>query len=166
MSDCDESLMGDFEEESLGDLSDCAADDDDDAESRPSTEGSASQSPDMLTDSSATMRCGTPPRILDCGHSLNVISKFERVRVLGVRAAQLSRMAPSLLGEVAQSDPLEIAETEFEARLVPLTVQRRHPNDGTEIWPTRDMLWTEEMVEQAFDPDEWRRSLDTAPMQS
>ena len=94
---------------------------------------------------------------------MGVISKFERGRVLGVRAAQLARMAPSLLGEVAQSDPLEIALAEFEARKVPLTVQRRHPNAGTEIWPASDLLWTEEMVERAFDPDEWRRPPPRSP---
>ena len=165
MSDADDdSLMGDFEEDcSLGqDLSEGG--EEEDAESRPSSaEGSQSSSPDVLT--AAEVRCGTPPRLLDCGHSMGVISKFERVRILGVRAAQLSRLAPSALGEVADADPLSIAQAEFESRKLPLTVQRRHPSAGTEVWRSRDMLWGDAMVEAAFDPDEWAAadSLPAAP---
>lgn len=162
MSDCEDSLMGDFEDDdSIGDLSEGVAgvddEDPDEVDSRPSSEGSGGAgSPDVLTEGSA-LRCGTPPRLVDCGHSAGVVSKFERVRVLGVRAAQLAHMAPSVLGEVAHTDPLLIAQAEFEARRLPLTVHRRHPGLGTEIWPAKDMMWTDEMVAQAFDADEWER---------
>jgi DNA-directed RNA polymerase subunit K len=52
-------------------------------------------------------------------------TRFEKARILGARALQVSLGAPILVeipaGEV---DPVAIAEREFEASMIPITVRR------------------------------------------
>ncbi|HEY7587148.1 MAG TPA: DNA-directed RNA polymerase subunit K [Thermoplasmata archaeon] len=55
-------------------------------------------------------------------------SRFERARILGARALQISMGAPALSAlPKSAADPIELARQELENGLVPLTVQRlRH----------------------------------------
>lgn len=52
-------------------------------------------------------------------------TRFERARILGARALQISLGAPILI-DVAPAliDPVAIAETEFAAGVIPMTVRR------------------------------------------
>jgi DNA-directed RNA polymerase subunit K len=52
-------------------------------------------------------------------------TRFERARILGARALQVSLGAPILI-DVASTlvDPVEIAELEFAAGRIPITVRR------------------------------------------
>jgi DNA-directed RNA polymerase subunit K len=52
-------------------------------------------------------------------------TRFERARILGARALQVSLGAPILI-DVAQTlvDPVEIAELEFAVGRIPITVRR------------------------------------------
>lgn len=52
-------------------------------------------------------------------------TRFERARILGARALQISLGAP-LLVETPSTliDPVEIAELEFAAGVIPITVRR------------------------------------------
>ncbi|MGI0131607.1 MAG: DNA-directed RNA polymerase subunit K [Thermoplasmata archaeon] len=52
-------------------------------------------------------------------------TRFERARILGARALQISLGAPILI-EVPTSliDPVAIAEAEFAANMIPMTVRR------------------------------------------
>lgn len=52
-------------------------------------------------------------------------TRFERARILGARALQISLGAPILI-EIppALIDPVEIAEREFDAGRIPITVRR------------------------------------------
>jgi len=54
------------------------------------------------------------------------LTKFERARIIGARALQISMGAPPLIDipEIVK-DPTEIAVLEFKARAVPMTVVRR-----------------------------------------
>jgi DNA-directed RNA polymerase subunit K len=52
-------------------------------------------------------------------------TRFERARILGARALQVSLGAPILTDVPADMiDPVQIAETEFEAGVIPITVRR------------------------------------------
>ncbi len=52
-------------------------------------------------------------------------TRFERARILGARALQISMGAPSVLDAAsAEIDPMLIAVREYQAGSVPLTVQR------------------------------------------
>ncbi len=56
-------------------------------------------------------------------------TRFERARILGARALQVSLGAPILIEVPATLvDPVEIAEREFAAGRIPITVRRR-PGD-------------------------------------
>jgi DNA-directed RNA polymerase subunit K len=52
-------------------------------------------------------------------------TRFERARILGARALQISLGAPILI-DVASTlvDPVELAELEFAAGRIPITVRR------------------------------------------
>jgi DNA-directed RNA polymerase subunit K len=55
----------------------------------------------------------------------DVYTRFERARILGARALQVSLGAPILTDvPVEMIDPVLIAETEFEAGVIPITVRR------------------------------------------
>lgn len=52
-------------------------------------------------------------------------TRFERARILGARALQVSLGAPILIDVAATFiDPVEIAELEFKAGVIPITVRR------------------------------------------
>jgi DNA-directed RNA polymerase subunit K/omega len=59
------------------------------------------------------------------------ITRFEKARIVGARALQISMGAPILL-EVNEtiSNPIDIALEEFEGGILPITIRRTLP-DGT-----------------------------------
>ena len=63
----------------------------------------------------------TPPRAL----GTEEYTRFERARILGARALQVSLGAPILTDVPAGLvDPVQIAELEFSAGRIPITVRR------------------------------------------
>jgi DNA-directed RNA polymerase subunit K len=54
------------------------------------------------------------------------ITRFERARIIGARALQIARGAPILV-ETDLTDPVKIAELEFDRGLIPLSVKRKPP---------------------------------------
>lgn len=55
-------------------------------------------------------------------------TRFEKARIIGARAMQLSMGAPSLIKSYENfSDPIIIAIKELEAGVVPITVRRNLP---------------------------------------
>ncbi|MDD1652450.1 MAG: DNA-directed RNA polymerase subunit K [Methanomicrobiales archaeon] len=51
-------------------------------------------------------------------------TRYERARIIGARALQISMGAPVLL-KSQRIDPLEIAIEEFNAGVIPITVKRK-----------------------------------------
>ena len=60
----------------------------------------------------------------------NRLSKFEKVRILGQRAEQISMGAPPLVDIKGLTDALSISEKEFIERKIPFIVERTYP-DGS-----------------------------------
>ncbi len=62
-------------------------------------------------------------------------TKYERARIIGSRALQLSQGAPMLLKlskkelEALKYNPVEIAKREFDAGVIPLDVKRILPHE-------------------------------------
>lgn len=54
------------------------------------------------------------------------LTRFERARIIGARALQISRGAPILI-KTDIKDPIKIAELEFEQGVIPLTVRWHLP---------------------------------------
>ncbi|MDU9376067.1 MULTISPECIES: DNA-directed RNA polymerase subunit K [Methanorbis] len=53
-----------------------------------------------------------------------IYTRYERARIIGARALQISMGAPILV-RTTKIDPLEIALVEYDSNMVPITVKRR-----------------------------------------
>ena len=62
----------------------------------------------------------------------NTITKFEKTRVIGARAVQLSMNAPPLVDPGNEIDVLKIAEMEYEQKKIPFSIIRNFPNGTAE----------------------------------
>ena len=61
------------------------------------------------------------------------LTRFERARVVGARALQISMGAPVLLDlSPAAKSPIDIAETELQEGALPISIRRALP-DGTSM---------------------------------
>lgn len=69
------------------------------------------------------------------------LTRFERARIVGARALQLSMGAPVLLQlqELENKSPLVIAETELRAKVLPLSIRRANPNKTFQIIPLQKL---------------------------
>ena len=80
-------------------------------------------------------------------------TKYEKARILGARALQLSMNAPLLLNlskeqlEEVSYDPLRIAEIEFNANILPITIKRPFPKKEEEKEVAEDIEEAEEIEE-------------------
>lgn len=54
-------------------------------------------------------------------------TRFEKARIIGARALQLSMGAPCLLADLPKEtiDPVDIAMREFDENAIPITVKRK-----------------------------------------
>ncbi|KAL8278342.1 hypothetical protein RQP46_009234 [Phenoliferia psychrophenolica] len=68
------------------------------------------------------------------------MTKYERARILGTRALQISMNAPVLVPLEGESDPLEIAMKELAAHKIPLIVRRFLPDGSYEDWTVAELL--------------------------
>ncbi len=60
------------------------------------------------------------------------MTKFERARILGTRALQISMNAPVLVELEGETDPLQIALKELRRRRIPITIRRFLPDGSYE----------------------------------
>ncbi|KAL1612997.1 subunit common to RNA polymerases I, II, and III [Paraconiothyrium brasiliense] len=56
------------------------------------------------------------------------MTKYEKARILGTRALQISGNAPVLIDVEGMTDPLEIAQKELREKKIPLVVRRYLPD--------------------------------------
>ncbi|WP_188681202.1 DNA-directed RNA polymerase subunit K [Thermogymnomonas acidicola] len=57
------------------------------------------------------------------------LTKFEKARIIGARALQISMGAPVLIDVPSgMVDPVDIAMLEFENNLIPITIKRNIPS--------------------------------------
>lgn len=68
------------------------------------------------------------------------MTKYERARVLGTRALQISLNAPVLVDIEGETDPLQIALKELAQRKVPLVIRRYLPDGSFEDWGCDELV--------------------------
>ncbi|GAB5590832.1 subunit common to RNA polymerases I [Umbelopsis nana] len=68
------------------------------------------------------------------------MTKYERARVLGTRALQISLNAPVLIELNGESDPLVIAMKELREKKIPLIIRRFLPDNSYEDWHVKDLI--------------------------
>jgi DNA-directed RNA polymerases I, II, and III subunit RPABC2 len=62
------------------------------------------------------------------------LTKYERARILGTRALQISMGAPPMVNVTGESDPLMIAQKELMEKKIPITIRRYLPDGSFEDW--------------------------------
>ncbi|KAL4904572.1 hypothetical protein BDW74DRAFT_154166 [Aspergillus multicolor] len=68
------------------------------------------------------------------------MTKYEKARVLGTRALQISLNAPVLVDLEGETDPLQIAMKELAQKKIPLIVRRYLPDGTYEDWTCEELL--------------------------
>jgi DNA-directed RNA polymerases I, II, and III subunit RPABC2 len=67
------------------------------------------------------------------------LTKYERARILGTRALQISMNAPVLVNLEGETDPLTIAQKELRERVIPLIIRRTLPDNTYEDWHIKEL---------------------------
>ncbi|KAI8833776.1 RNA polymerase, subunit omega/K/RPB6 [Chytriomyces cf. hyalinus JEL632] len=67
------------------------------------------------------------------------MTKYEKARVLGTRALQISMNAPVMVDLNGESDPLVIAMKELRERKMPLMIRRYLPDGSYEDWAVDEL---------------------------
>jgi DNA-directed RNA polymerase I, II, and III subunit RPABC2 len=70
------------------------------------------------------------------------LTKYERARVLGTRALQISMNAPVMVDVRGETDPLEIARMELKAGVLPFIIRRYLPDGSYEDWSIDELTPT------------------------
>jgi len=63
------------------------------------------------------------------------LTRFERARIIGARALQISMGAPLLIETEGLTDPIDIALKELDERILPMTIRRRLPDESYQDIP-------------------------------
>lgn len=72
--------------------------------------------------------------------STRYLTKYERARVLGTRALQISMNAPVMVDLDGETDPLKIAEKELRERKIPIIIRRYLPDGSHEDWAVDELI--------------------------
>lgn len=68
------------------------------------------------------------------------MTKYEKARILGTRALQLSMNAPPMVELHGETDPLQIAMKELRERKIPLIIRRILPDESYEDWSINELI--------------------------
>lgn len=68
------------------------------------------------------------------------LTKYERARVLGTRALQISMNAPVMVDLEGETDPLKIAMKELRERKIPIIIRRYLPDGSSEDWSIDELI--------------------------
>lgn len=68
------------------------------------------------------------------------MTKFEKARIIGTRALQISMNAPVAIPLDGETDPLLIAEKELYTKKIPFVIRRYLPNGNYEDWKIDELI--------------------------
>lgn len=98
------------------------------------TGGSEELSVEVLTSDEAVIPCLKRERT-----TLPILTRYEKARILGVRAIQISHGAPPMIELTGELDPVRIAELELRDRKNPLIIRRHLPDGSYEDWSVQEL---------------------------
>ena len=67
------------------------------------------------------------------------MTKYEKARILGSRALQISKNAPLMVDPEDECDPYKLAEMQLSAKKVPFIVRRYLPDGSFEDWKASEL---------------------------
>lgn len=79
-------------------------------------------------------------RLRDDYTTTKFLTKYERARVLGTRALQISMGAPCCVAIEGETDCLRIAQKELQQGKLPMIVRRFLPDNTYEDWKLEDLI--------------------------
>jgi len=72
--------------------------------------------------------------------SLDILTIYEKVKIIGYRAEQLARGVKPLVDfDENAFDPIEIAKKELRKKILPFIVERKLPNNKYELWDIKEL---------------------------
>ena len=72
------------------------------------------------------------------------LTKYEKARVIGARALQISKNAPILVDiNQDETDPILIAEKELRERKIPFIIRRFLPDGSYEDWAVKELKFND-----------------------
>jgi DNA-directed RNA polymerase I, II, and III subunit RPABC2 len=86
------------------------------------------------TDLSKTVKNQVPKR------SSIYMSKYEKTRILGLRALQISQGSPIMIDYKNETDPLRIAQMELREGKIPMIIRRVLPDGIFEDWSVHELI--------------------------
>lgn len=69
------------------------------------------------------------------------LTKYERARILGTRALQLSKNAPPMVPDSGETDPYKLAEYELSQGKIPFIIRRYLPDHTYEDWKVSELTY-------------------------
>jgi len=96
--------------------------------------------PDNSDDNEAFLKNAVDEYVLPENRvSANVLTNYERTRLLGLRTEQITRGAKPMIKGVSHLDPQIIAQLELESKMMPIILIRTLPNRKKEKWFMREL---------------------------
>jgi DNA-directed RNA polymerase I, II, and III subunit RPABC2 len=68
------------------------------------------------------------------------MTKYERARILGIRALQISMGSPATVPLTDETDSLQIALKELEQKRIPIIIRRHFPDGTHEDWAVNELM--------------------------
>lgn len=127
----EEEAAGEEEEEKEGTI-----------EQEAATTSAASTSAMATTASASAPAEDAPivPKPMSSRRTTRYLTKYERARLLGTRALQISQCAPIMVELDGETDPLEIAMKELREKKIPMIIRRYLPDGSFEDWSMDELI--------------------------
>ena len=71
------------------------------------------------------------------------LTKYEKARIIGARALQISKNAPIFVNAENETDPILIVEKELRLHKIPFIIKRFLPDWPYEDWAVKDLKLTD-----------------------
>lgn len=72
----------------------------------------------------------------------SLMTKYEKARILGTRALQISKNAPLMIAPLpGECDPYKLAERELQERKIPFIIRRYLPDGTYEDWKLSELTY-------------------------
>ena len=82
------------------------------------------------------------------GQTTPYLTKYEKARIIGARALQISKNSPILIPSeqlAGETDPIVIAEMELREGKIPFIIRRYLPDGSYEDWPVSELQLPENL---------------------
>lgn len=126
-----------FEDDAHG--ADDFQDDDDNVEPQIDDNVETEENPDLIPENDAAVVDAKMVPLKE-RKTTKFLTKYEKARVLGTRALQISMNAPVMVELQGETDPLRIAMKELEEGKIPIIIRRYLPDKSYEDWHVKELI--------------------------